>query len=38
MQKDRSPKKLKIHVGKLWIQPKQEASNDNEVEEAKADA
>ncbi len=38
MQRDRSPKKLKIHVGKLWIQPKQEASNDNEVEEAKADA
>lgn len=24
MQKDRSPKKLKIHVGKLWIKPASE--------------
>ena len=38
MQRDRSPKKLKIHVGKLWIQPTEEASNDNENKEVKADA
>ena len=38
MQRDRSPKKLKIHVGKLWIQPTEEASNDNEAEETTADA
>ena len=29
MQKDRSPKKLKIHVGKLWVEvkPKQEPTD-----------
>jgi hypothetical protein len=37
MQRDRSPKKLKIHVGKLWIQPTVE-EDFSASEETTADA
>lgn len=29
MQKDRSPKKLKIHVGKLWLKPSADPSEES---------
>lgn len=37
MQRERSPKKLKIHVGKLWVELNKAASNDN-TKEVKANA